>query len=127
MDIKGIENIREHKIVRKWDAVVLLVFLALIIALICVSLMPKGDYVEVYESGKLIYRYSMNSYGEYDIEGLLTLVIDKEGVMVKNATCPDKLCEMQGHIHTNGASIVCLPNKISIVIKGDTNGVDAVS
>lgn len=127
MDIKGIENIREHKPIRKWDIVVLLVFLAVLISLIVVTLMPKGDFVEVYDSGKLVYKMRLTEYGEYDIEGKLKIIIDAKGVAVKDATCPDKLCELQGHIHTNGASIVCLPNKITIVIKGDSNGVDVVS
>ena len=52
MDIKGIENIRAHKPIRKWDAVVLLVFLIALVAVIVVALMPKGDFVEVFRIKK---------------------------------------------------------------------------
>ena len=132
MDRKGIETVRSHGVVRRWDIVVLLIFLAVLIALIVVALMPKGDIVEVYRAGRLEYRMKLSDVGEYDILDdsgacLLTLVIDDEGASVKNAVCKDKLCEMQGHIHSNGASIVCLPSKITIVIKGDNKRVDVVS
>ena len=126
MDIKGIENIRAHRAIRKWDIIALLIFLAILVALLVVMFMPKGATVEVYDDGDLVYIMNMTDYGEYDVHGKLTFVIDEEGVMVKDAICPDKLCEKQGHVHTKGASIVCLPSKITVVIRGNSDDVVVV-
>jgi hypothetical protein len=49
-----------------------------------------------------------------------TKVIIEDGkVWVEEATCPQKICKRQGKIALPGQSIICLPNRIVITIKGD--------
>lgn len=52
----------------------------------------------------------------------LTVVIEKDGVYIKDACCPDKLCEHTGEIHSANQSIVCLPAKVSVTLE---NGADS--
>ena len=36
-----------------------------------------------------------------------------------DADCPDKLCEYQNAISQSGETIVCLPNKVIVIVAGD--------
>lgn len=66
-----------------------------------------------------------NSY-EVDL-GTNRIRIDKDGVSMIYASCPDKLCVNQGKINKKGQSVICLPNKIIIEIAGGKTSVDAVA
>lgn len=124
MDVKGVENVRKHRAVRAWDAVALAVVLIALTVFLVMTLEPQGEYVEVYDDGKLVFASAINEKSTFTIEGKLTVIIDENGVKVIDPTCKDKLCSRQGYIKSG--SIVCLPNKITVVIKGDSD-VDAVS
>jgi len=53
------------------------------------------------------------------------IVQENQTIYVKDASCPDKVCEKTGKISENGQNIVCLPNKVVIHIEGtDTTNVD---
>ena len=65
---------------------------------------------------------------EIDGEYPLILIIDKTGVCVKNAHCPDKICERTGKITAVSQSIVCLPARVSVeLISRDGGGTDAMT
>lgn len=46
------------------------------------------------------------------------LAFDKTGAHVVDVVCPDKLCQKTGKIERVGQSIVCLPNKVVVLIDG---------
>ncbi|HNR50117.1 MAG TPA: NusG domain II-containing protein [Deltaproteobacteria bacterium] len=41
--------------------------------------------------------------------------------------CPNKLCMHAGAVSKSGESIVCIPNRVSVVIRSSPSGPDAVS
>lgn len=43
------------------------------------------------------------------------------------ADCPDKLCVRQGWIRYDGESIVCLPHKLVVTVRGTAGDLDAVA
>ena len=56
------------------------------------------------------------------------LVIEDGCVYVSQASCPDHVCIRQGKIHYDGQTIVCLPNKLVVTIRGgESSKTDAVS
>ncbi len=57
-----------------------------------------------------------------------TLVIEDNKAFIKNATCPDKICEGHNKIAFKGETIVCLPHKVVVEIVADdaSNELDAV-
>lgn len=67
-----------------------------------------------------------NEYGTYALEKEQIIEIQDTNVCeIKNgkvsmisAQCPDQLCRRQGPIHRQGETIVCLPNKVVLEIKG---------
>ena len=48
-------------------------------------------------------------------------------VRVTEADCPDKLCVRQGWISREGESIVCLPHKLVVTVRGVAGDLDAVA
>ena len=77
-------------------------------------------------------------YGSFPLSGDLTerielpdgsynlLVISGGYADVIEASCPDQICVHHNRIRYSGESIVCLPNKLIVEIKGgEDRGVDA--
>ena len=59
-----------------------------------------------------------NIGGYHGSENILEI---KDGkAHLTGASCPDKLCVNMGYISKEGQSIICLPNKVVIEIKGNT-------
>ena len=111
--------------------------IVIIIALIIISFIPtvvfgmimgyKYDmtYVEITVEGKLYSKIPLSTHkGEeiidIDVDGHENkIVIKDDTVKMIDADCPDSLCIYQGKISKVGQSLVCLPNKVMIEIKGD--------
>lgn len=87
-------------------------------------------YASVKINGEESGEYFLDKTGEYEVIGengvKLVLVVEQDGVFVKDADCPDKLCERTGKISSVGQSIICLPGKISIALEGSSEEPDAV-
>ena len=61
-------------------------------------------------------------------KGFLNVVEVSGGrVRVLEADCPDRLCVRQGWIRYDGESIVCLPHKLVVTVRGTEGDLDAVA
>ena len=54
-----------------------------------------------------------------------TVVVENGSVYISDSNCPDKLCENQ-KIRKSGQSLICLPNKVVVVIKGGKDETDVI-
>lgn len=116
-----------------------LLLLAVCIIAICIFVVNKalaktGDYAEVSVDGKTAYELPLSENTELLITGTdggtNKLIINNGVCYVTEADCPDKLCIKQGKISHNGESIICLPHKLVVTIRGasnDTNLIDAIT
>lgn len=87
-----------------------------------------------HEDEKLQLRITVagNEYGTYTLEKEQIIEIQdtnvceiKDGkVHMVSAKCPDQLCKKQGPIQKSGETIVCLPNKVVLEIKGSGDSLD---
>ena len=96
-------------------------FLSLaIISLLILGLVSKsGATVEVTHEGDVIAVYSLYDNGEYSLlDGKNILVIDNGEAYMKYADCPDGTCVKTGRISRVGESIICLPNKLALTVRG---------
>lgn len=109
--------------VKLWD----FVLIALLIGL-CLSLwfLPKeqGNTVTVSVDGTVIAVKDLNQNAVIDLSDGTQVLIENRTARVIHSTCPDHLCEEMGKISSHGQVILCVPNRISVEIRGE--GVDAL-
>ena len=55
------------------------------------------------------------------------ITVEDGRVCVDEASCPDRICVRRGWIRYAGESIVCLPHRLVVAIRGGTAGPDAYS
>lgn len=81
-----------------------------------------GEWAVVEVDGRETARYPLTEECAVVIEGYddgrNTLVVQDGSAYVTDANCPDRLCEKQGRISKNGETIVCLPNRVVVTVRG---------
>ena len=89
-----------------------------------------GACAVVTVDGKETARFFLDTDIEYEIKssaGVNSLVIKDGYAYLKDADCPDRLCVKMGKINKEDQSIICLPHKVIIEIKGgEKNDVDVM-
>ena len=85
----------------------------------------EGAFAVVKINGEDREYYPLSVNTEVVIEtsgdGKNTLVIEDGKAFVKDANCPDKVCEGHNKISFVGETIVCLPHKVVIEIVADSS------
>ena len=113
------------------DIIVIAAILLASLALLLVMTLTKeeGSVVVVEIDGATVATYSLEENGEYSLNGGTNVLVIENGKAYLNySNCPDHTCERTGKIQYVGQSIICLPNKVAITIKGEAEGgVDFVS
>ncbi len=113
------------------DIIIIAAILLVSVALLLVMTLSReeGATVVVEIDGATVATYSLNENGEYSLNGGTNVLVIENGKAYLNySNCPDHTCEKTGKIQYVGQTIICLPNKITITIKGEAEGgVDFVS
>ncbi len=127
MEEKKLDGKKKYRL----DVIVIasILVLSLLILLIVTFTQKEGSVAVVEVNGVTVGEYSLWKNGEYSLNGGTNVLVIENGVAYLNySNCPDHTCEKTGKIKYVGQSIICLPNKVSITIKGDASGgVDLVS
>ncbi|MBE6596235.1 MAG: NusG domain II-containing protein [Ruminococcaceae bacterium] len=114
-----------------YDVLLISVLLCLSLCLLLVTFLTKrsGELVCVEVNGEAVAEYRLSEDGEYSLNGGTNLLkIENGEAYLTYADCPDKTCVKTGRIRYVGQSIVCLPNKVTVVVRGSgSGGVDLVS
>ena len=122
-----ITALKKHRI----DVIVVASLLLLsLIALLVVNLTRKeGAVAEVTVDGRVVAEYPLGLDKVYTLNGGTNVLTIKDGVAYMTySECPDHTCENTGKIKYVGEQIVCLPNKLSVKIVGESDdSVDFVS
>lgn len=124
------------KVFRKLDIII-------IISLVVLSFTPNiifaktlknytSTYANIKMDGKIYDNVPLSSFkGEKELklesnDGSNTIKVTNNKIKILHADCKDSLCIKQGEISKVGQTLVCLPNKLIIEIKGDvsTNSLD---
>ena len=113
------------------DLIVIATIVTVTLILLLVSLLSKkpGSVAVVEINGQTAGEYALTENGVFVLNGgTNTLVIENGEAYLINSHCPDHTCEKTGKIHYVGQTIVCLPNRLSVTVKGESEGgVDLVS
>lgn len=81
----------------------------------------QGSCAEVTVNGAVVAVLPLSEDAVYPIEAeghCLTVRVEQGEAFVTDATCPDKVCENTGRIHTKGASVVCAAARVSVRVTG---------
>ena len=113
----------------------LLIALALLLAHSPLLLRP-GQEAEgaaaravVRKDGAVVAVLPLNEEAELPLNenGYNLLRVSGGAVCMAEADCPDGTCLRRGAVRRPGESIVCLPNRVTVVLEGSGGGVDAVT
>lgn len=106
-----------------------LLALSLLALLGSLLLRSEGSVVAVEIDGVRVAEYPLDLDGRYTLnDGTNVLVIENGEAYVVDSQCPDRTCERTGRIKYSGESIICLPNRVAVIIEGNAeDGVDFVS
>jgi hypothetical protein len=121
--------------VKKWDVIIISLFvIASFIPALIFTLQAKVDtggyYVEIKVQGELYETRQLTGHtGREEIRietdlGINIVEIIDEKVGMYEADCPDKVCYSPEYISRPGETIVCLPNRIVIEVKGEKPDAD---
>lgn len=122
---------------KKWDIIIIaslvvLSFIPTIIFGVFVGNNYNRTYAEITIEGRFYKKIPLSEHSGVDTIDINTKygsnhveIIDNT-IAITDATCSDSICINQKFISKPGESIVCLPNKVMIEIKGDINDDDVI-
>lgn len=100
--------------------------LILILCLLAIFLPPShnpGCIAEIYQDGKRLASIPLDDVGDscrFTVTGengcINEIEVRPGSIGIVSADCPDRLCVHQGFIDHAGLPIVCLPNKLVILL-----------
>lgn len=111
---------QEYRFFKKRDTLAYLIFFAVIMFVIFSFFGNNtGDKITVLIGGKKTYEFDKNTKGVYALKNdandlLMNLVIDENGIYIRDSACPLKICEKHGYLSRNFDAIVCVPQKVII-------------
>ena len=118
------------RIIKKMDIVIIAVLILLSFTphLIFFKTSQKGsknNYAIIQVDGKIHKKIDLSKVKKSEKvnlnlpNGKNTLLIKNNSIQMDSANCNDALCVKQGNISKVGQTIICLPHKLIIEIKGD--------
>lgn len=119
----------------KWVFVfLLLIIVSLFVLFIHRKFSETATTAQIIQDGEVIRTVDLQNVGEpYEFEITAkngeknTVRVENGKIGIIHASCPDKICVKQGFITNGVLPIVCLPNKLSVIITDGNNGVDAMT
>ncbi len=122
----------EKKKIKRDVILIAALLLICIAAFLIINFVVKKDGITavVKVDGNIVYMLPLDKNASVTVEGYQggsnTVVIENGTVYMKDADCPDKLCEKTGKISKNGETIVCLPHRVVVEIQGGEGNVDSL-
>jgi hypothetical protein len=123
---------------KKYRMDIILIGILLILALITAGAVylthDKGSIVVVKVDGAVVSELPISEDTELVVDGYQggtnRIIIRNREAFVCEADCPDALCVKTGKISRAGETVVCLPHRVVVEIKGkdsrSDDGVDSV-
>lgn len=122
MNDRSTQNqIKKHRL----DIIVIASLLLISIVMILVFDLTRsaGAYAEITVDGETVGKYSLVIDGVYSLNGGTNELTVKGGeAYMSHSNCPDHTCENTGKVKNVGQTIICLPNRLTVTIIGDSDG-----
>ena len=125
------EQLKNLAIKHRIDIIVIasLLLLSLLVMLVVQLTRVEGAVLEVKVDGKTVGEYPLALDSVYELNGGTNVLTVKDGVAYMSySNCPDHICENKGKIKYVGQTITCLPNLLTVTVRGESDdAVDFVS
>lgn len=118
----------------------LLILIVLIVSLISFagyhiysSTKTEGTTAIIKSKGKIVKQIKLSSIKKpvtfivNGSKGETIVVVDSNGIKIKDSACRDKICVHRGYIKHKGESIICIPNQIVIEVNENKDGLDGIT
>lgn len=120
-------------LIKKRELVIILLFLIAALGVwYLFTLFPAGSQVTVEQNGTVVYQQMLGEIQEpirLEVTGEsghpVYIELDQTGAAIVESSCSDQTCVHTGKITRAGEAAICLPERVSVTIKGDA--VDAVT
>ena len=122
----------EKKKIKRDIMLISTLIIVCVAAFLIINFVVKKDGITavVKVDGNIVYMLPLDKNASVTVEGYQggsnTVVIENGTIYMKDADCPDKLCEKTGKISKNGETIVCLPHRVVVEIQGGEGNVDSL-
>ena len=118
-------------LIKKADIILVIALLLLaVFSYFFIELFVKKDgaMVEITVDGQILGEYALDEDRTISVypDDSAIVIIDEGSVYMFHSDCPDKICVDTGRISKTGETIVCLPKKIVVEVKGNDNELDGV-
>ena len=121
-----VKNEKKAPLFRAGDLAAILLVLLLVGALLwALFSAERGSTAQILVEGEVVATLPLSKDTVYPITARgyhLTVCIEDGAVFVRDADCPDLVCEHTGRISSKGTSIVCAAAGVSVKIAGGGNG-----
>ena len=119
----------------KWALVFFLVIVICALVILLHNNSSKtATTAQIIQNGEVIRTVDLQNVPKpYEFEvispdgGYNTVRVEYGKIGIIHASCPDQICVKQGFIADGVLPVVCLPNKLSVVITDESNELDAVT
>lgn len=107
---------------RAGDGVICAVLALLCAALFLLPLLQNADEdltAQIVANGEVIETVALSTLQAEETReyGGCVIVLSPEGVCVKDADCPDRLCVKTGLISHSGETVACVPNRVVVTLR----------
>lgn len=117
-----------HLINRRELIIIFVLFIIAAAAAVLPKIFNKGAVNAVIRCGDMTETLNLSSSGEFTFDEFGNTVFEVSGgkIRIKNASCPDKICEKTGFIGFPGQSIICVPERITVTIENSYEESDSI-
>lgn len=119
------------KTLTKADVALIASILVLSVALMLPSFWHKNESLTAVvtvngEQVKSVKLKDLTQGYDYSVNGAV-IRFEQDYVAFTDSTCKDKICVHGGKLTKSGDTSACLPNGVTVTLKGEKNGVDAIT
>ena len=112
------------RMITKRDAVIISAILLLSIGgVLLPQLLSSGGSAVISIDGKTVRTVSLDKDLTFD-EGGISFEVKNGGIAVISSPCRDKICQHTGYISSPAQTIVCVPEKMTVTITGNSDNID---
>jgi hypothetical protein len=91
---------------------------------------PARTVALIYQTGRLVTTQPLDRDTTIilsDNAARVRVEVSVGRVRVAESNCPNRLCVRTGWVSRAGRTIVCVPNRVLVLLQGETGGIDAES